>query len=99
MLTATKPVTARLFEQWSTQLTERLEFLRDRGDLRPETPTKALATLILAAVEGGAVIDKATGSTRGVSDALDQAYALPPAQLRRMIARLLQRHSGDSACG
>ena len=43
---------------------------------RPDVPVSEVASAVLAAVQGGAVIDKATGSSRHLAAALRQAYAL-----------------------
>ena len=53
-----------------------LSAMQDNGLLRADAPIGALASAMLAALQGGAVIDKATGSHRHLANALRQALAL-----------------------
>ncbi len=64
------------FVAWHGFIEASLVAMRDAGHLRPETPVAALASLILAALEGGAVLDKATATSEYLPQALEQALAL-----------------------
>jgi TetR/AcrR family transcriptional regulator, transcriptional repressor for nem operon len=64
------------FTQWDGLLQDRLRTMQHTGHLRPDAPIAQLASLTLAALEGGAVIDKATGSTHHLRHALEQALIL-----------------------
>ena len=66
----------RMFEQWAGELAEQLAAMRSNGLLRAETPVAELASAMLAALQGGAVIDKATGSHQHLAHALHQALVL-----------------------
>jgi TetR/AcrR family transcriptional repressor of nem operon len=66
----------RAYEQWMGLLRAGLQKMRSDGLLRADVPVGEVASAVLAAVQGGAVIDKATGSSRHLADALRQVYAL-----------------------
>ena len=73
---ATRALIGRAYEHWAARLRAQLEKMRSDGLLRPDVPVSEVASAVLAAVQGGAVIDKATGSSRHLAAALRQAYAL-----------------------
>ncbi len=73
---ATRAVIGHAYEHWAARLRAQLEKMRIDGLLRPDVPVSEVASAVLAAVQGGAVIDKATGSSRHLAAALRQAYAL-----------------------
>ena len=76
----------RAFTGWDKLLRDRLARMQDCGLLDPLAPVGELSSLVLAALEGGAVLDKATGTTSHLQGALRQAlkllrdYSRQPAQ-------------------
>jgi TetR/AcrR family transcriptional regulator, transcriptional repressor for nem operon len=72
----TRALVGQAYEQWAGRLRAELEKMRSDGLLRADVPVGELASAVLAAVQGGAVIDKATGSSRHLAAALRQAYVL-----------------------
>jgi TetR/AcrR family transcriptional repressor of nem operon len=72
----TRAVVGRAYDQWIDLLRGQLEEMRAARLLRADTPVDELASTVVAAVQGGAVIDKATGSNRHLGNALHQTYAL-----------------------
>ncbi|MFD4577501.1 TetR/AcrR family transcriptional regulator [Streptomyces sp. NPDC058417] len=66
----------RVFTQWDTDLRERLDTLRTNGLLRPDAPVDQLSSLIIAVLQGGAVMDRATASTAHLTHALQQTMTL-----------------------
>jgi hypothetical protein len=49
------------FTNWISVITTGLHEMRDAGLMRPDAEPEELATFVIAALEGGAIIDKATG--------------------------------------
>jgi TetR/AcrR family transcriptional repressor of nem operon len=72
----TRAVVGQGYDQWIGLLRAQLEKMRAAGLLRADAPVGELASTVVAAVQGGAVIDKATGSNRHLGNALHQTYAL-----------------------
>jgi TetR/AcrR family transcriptional regulator, transcriptional repressor for nem operon len=72
----TRALIGHAYEQWAGRVQAQLETMRAGGLLRPDVPVSEVASAVLAAVQGGAVMDKATGSTRHLAAALGQAYGL-----------------------
>ena len=72
----TRDLVGRMYEHWVSELAGQLSAMQDNGLLRADAPIGALASAMLAALQGGAVIDKATGSHRHLANALRQALAL-----------------------
>ncbi|WP_033355616.1 TetR/AcrR family transcriptional regulator [Kitasatospora aureofaciens] len=72
----TRQLVGRMYEQWTTQLANQLTTMQAHGLLRDDAPVTDLASTVLAALQGGAVIDKATGSTLHLTRALRQILAL-----------------------
>ena len=66
----------RAFTGWDKLLRDRLARMQDSGLLDPGAPVGELSSLVLAALEGGAVLDKATGMTSHLQGALRQALKL-----------------------
>ena len=66
----------RAFTGWDKLLRDRLARMQDSGLLDPGAPVGELSSLVLAALEGGAVLDKATGTTSHLRGALRQALKL-----------------------
>ena len=66
----------RAFTGWDKLLRDRLARMQDSGLLDPGAPVGELSSLVLAALEGGAVLDKATGTTSHLQGALRQALKL-----------------------
>ena len=66
----------RAFSEWDKLLRDRLARMQDSGLLGPGAPVGELSSLVLAALEGGAVLDKATGTTSHLPGALRQALKL-----------------------
>jgi TetR/AcrR family transcriptional regulator, transcriptional repressor for nem operon len=72
----TRAIVGRAYNQWIELLRVQLEEMRTARLLRADTPVDELASAVVAAVQGGAVIDKATGSNCHLGNALRQTYAL-----------------------
>ncbi|MFJ4654423.1 TetR/AcrR family transcriptional regulator [Nocardia sp. NPDC088792] len=72
----TRELVGRMYEGWIEQLGRQLDSMRRDGLLRPDTPVTELASAFVAALQGGAVMDKATGSHQHLTHALNQALAL-----------------------
>ncbi|MFI1052912.1 TetR/AcrR family transcriptional regulator [Streptomyces griseoruber] len=63
------------FERWQELFERGLGKMRERGELRPEADPAALAHLLTAAFQGGALLDQAAGESTPLRDALDGALA------------------------
>jgi AcrR family transcriptional regulator len=74
--TVTRGFVGRMYEQWAVLLHDQLVAMQDSGLLRADAPVAELASTMLAAVQGGAVIDKATGSHHHLTYALGQMLVL-----------------------
>ncbi len=69
-----REIVAAAFTHWHGLLRGHLEGMRDSGRLRPEASSSELASLVVSAMQGGAVLDKATGSREHLRHALTAAY-------------------------
>ncbi|MFF4554419.1 TetR/AcrR family transcriptional regulator [Streptomyces sp. NPDC001422] len=63
------------FKRWQELFQHGLSKMRQRGDLRPEADPAALAHLLTAAFQGGALLDQAAGDSTPLRDALYGALA------------------------
>jgi TetR/AcrR family transcriptional regulator, transcriptional repressor for nem operon len=63
------------FERWEGPIRKGLARMRDRGDLRADTDTDALALALLAALQGGLVLTQTRRSTAPLRTALDAMLA------------------------
>ncbi|MER5521945.1 TetR/AcrR family transcriptional regulator [Streptomyces sp. NPDC002763] len=63
------------FERWQELFRRGLSKMRERGELRPEADPAALAHLLAAAFQGGALLDQAAGESAPLRDALYGALA------------------------
>jgi TetR/AcrR family transcriptional repressor of nem operon len=72
----TRDLVGRMYELWTTELQDQLAAMQASGLLRHDTPVTDLASTMLAALQGGAVIDKATGSRQHLARALHQIFVL-----------------------
>ncbi|MER6080864.1 TetR/AcrR family transcriptional regulator [Streptomyces sp. NPDC001833] len=63
------------FERWQALFKRGLGAMRERGGLRPEADPAALAHLLTAAFQGGALLDQAAGDSTPLRDALYGALA------------------------
>ncbi|MGW3451341.1 TetR/AcrR family transcriptional regulator [Streptomyces sp. NPDC001076] len=63
------------FERWQALFRRGLDRMRERGELRPEADPAALAHLLTAAFQGGALLDQAAGDSTPLRDALYGALA------------------------
>ncbi|MFG2887330.1 TetR/AcrR family transcriptional regulator [Streptomyces sp. NPDC048297] len=72
----TRSMVGRMYELWADQLRDQLTAMQGAGLLRSDAPVADLASAMLAALQGGAVIDKATGSRRHLGSALRQALLM-----------------------
>ncbi|MFF7882519.1 TetR/AcrR family transcriptional regulator [Streptomyces sp. NPDC020794] len=63
------------FERWQALFARGLSKMRERGELRPEADPAALAHLLAAAFQGGALLDQAAGDSTPLRDALYGALA------------------------
>lgn len=73
---ATRAVIGGTYTDWIDLLAAQLGAMVAAGLLRPQTPVDQLASVVLAAMQGGAVIDKATGSRAHLGNALRQVLEL-----------------------
>jgi hypothetical protein len=58
------------FGRWQELFKRGLSKMRERGVLRPEADPAALAHLLAAAFQGGALLDQAAGESTPLRDAL-----------------------------
>ena len=70
------------FGAWQTLFTDLLTRLRERGDLRPDADPVALATALLAALEGGQILSQ----TRNDATSLRIAIAVALDHIRTFLA-------------
>ncbi|MFJ8786945.1 TetR/AcrR family transcriptional regulator [Streptomyces sp. NPDC102476] len=63
------------FARWQELFQRGLSKMRERGELRPEADPAALAHLLTAAFQGGALLDQAAGDSTPLRDALYAALA------------------------
>nr|WP_145492893.1 MULTISPECIES: TetR/AcrR family transcriptional regulator [Streptomyces] len=63
------------FKRWRELFRRGLSKMRERGELRPEADPVALAHLLTAAFQGGALLDQAAGESTPLHDALYGALA------------------------
>jgi TetR/AcrR family transcriptional repressor of nem operon len=84
-----RAIIGNAFEYWEGQVRVGLSALQTSGRLRPDAPIDELSSLVLAAIEGGAILDKATRSTARLPGVLRQTLRLlecwavtPPAPSR-----------------
>jgi AcrR family transcriptional regulator len=63
------------FKRWQELFKRGLNKMRERGELRPEADPAALAHLLAAAFQGGALLDQAAGDSTPLRDALHGALA------------------------
>jgi hypothetical protein len=61
------------FDAWERLLADALERMRQRGELRADTPTAGVATGLLASIEGGMVLSQAR-KDMGISRRLLEKY-------------------------
>jgi len=66
----------RVFDDWHRALGGWFTSMQAYGLLRDDAPLDQLASLVLATIEGSAVLDKATGSTRHLGAALGQVLVV-----------------------
>ncbi|GAB3208289.1 TetR/AcrR family transcriptional regulator [Nocardia tengchongensis] len=74
--TFTRNLVARMYERWIDNLCEQLSAMQSAGLVRSDAPVPALASAFVAALQGGAIMDRATGSHQHLTNALHQALAL-----------------------
>jgi AcrR family transcriptional regulator len=72
----TRDLVGRMYEQWAMALRDQLTAMQASGLLREDAPVSELASTMLAALQGGAVIDKATGSHQHLARSLHQTFVL-----------------------
>jgi AcrR family transcriptional regulator len=63
------------FERWEAPIRAGLARMRDRGDLRPDTDTDALALALLAALQGGLLLTQTRRNTTPLRTGLDAVLA------------------------
>lgn len=66
---------ARAFEVWEAMLRDGLAAMRERGELRADTPTDDLALAMLAGLQGGLLLSQVRRDTRPIEVAVDTAIA------------------------
>jgi AcrR family transcriptional regulator len=64
---------AAYLDDWQERLADGVRALRDGGELRPEADPAALATSLLAAIQGGLVLARTAGTLAPLEIALDGA--------------------------
>ncbi|MGW4125297.1 TetR/AcrR family transcriptional regulator [Nocardia sp. NPDC004711] len=74
--TFTRDLVGRMYERWIDELHDQLSAMQHAGLLRPDAPVSAMASAFVAALQGGAIMDKATGSHQHLTNALHQSVAL-----------------------
>jgi AcrR family transcriptional regulator len=72
----TRDLVGRMYEQWAIELGNQLTAMQASGLLRDDAPVSELASTMIAALQGGAVIDKATGSHQHLAHSLHQTLVL-----------------------
>ena len=72
----TRDLVGKMYEQWAIALGSQLTAMQASGLLRDDAPVSELASAMLAALQGGAVIDKATGSHQHLAHSLHQTLVL-----------------------
>jgi len=63
------------FDAWERLLADALERMRQRGELRPDAPPAALATGLLASIEGGMVLSQARKDMASLRIAVEAGLA------------------------
>ncbi len=63
------------FERWEAPIRAGLARMRERGDLRPDTDTDALALALLAALQGGLLLTQTRRNTTPLRTGLDAVLA------------------------
>ena len=63
------------FDSWATHIERGLNTMKARGELSADAEPKALATAMLAAVQGGLLLSKTTRTEEPLAFALDMAIA------------------------
>jgi hypothetical protein len=66
---------AAYLTDWQARLAAGVEALRARGEVGPEADPAALATSLLAAIQGGLILARAAGTLEPLETALDGALA------------------------
>ncbi|HEY1569899.1 MAG TPA: TetR family transcriptional regulator [Pseudonocardiaceae bacterium] len=66
---------ARAFGLWEELLRVGLAAMRERGELRPDTPTDDLALAMLAGLQGGLLLSQIRRDTQPIEVAIDTAIA------------------------
>ena len=70
---ATRDVLQRCFTEWEGPLLAGLTAMKDRGDLRSDAEPAALTEAVMAAVQGGLLLNKTHRTGRPLARALDMA--------------------------
>ncbi len=70
---ASRTLLAESFRTWEQHLVRGLERMRDRGQLLPDTHPSALASAIMAALQGGLLLAQTTRTTAPLERSLDMA--------------------------
>lgn len=65
---------ATAYSRWHRIISDGLASMRARGELRPDADVDALATALLAAVQGGILLTKTQRDTAWLQTALDAAF-------------------------
>ena len=73
---STRQVLAEGFDRWEAAIRSGLEAQQTAGELRPDADPAALATAVLASVQGGLVLAQARRQPAALRAALDGALAL-----------------------
>jgi TetR/AcrR family transcriptional regulator, transcriptional repressor for nem operon len=73
--------TAAAFDAWEQLFADALERMRDRGELRADASPAALATALLASIEGGMVLSQARKDAASLRVAVDAGLGQVRAQV------------------
>ena len=95
----TRDLVGRMYEQWAVALRDQLTAMQASGLLREDAPVTELASTMLAALQGGAVIDKATGSHQHLARPCIRPSSCFAPTRRRPGARLLTNRQRSRSRG
>jgi TetR/AcrR family transcriptional regulator, transcriptional repressor for nem operon len=70
-----RPLLDAAFQQWEAPLARGLQRIQERGELVAEADPARLATMVIAALQGGMLIARVRGDIMPLQDAVDSAVA------------------------
>lgn len=72
---AFRPLLDAAFQQWEAPLARGLQWMQERGELAAEADPARLATMVIAALQGGMLLARVRGDIIPLRDAVDGAVA------------------------